>query len=500
MRIELEKFPYKYMEYEKILLERELQCCFTGAEIEINKNEIILNNVMENDLEKLQYLTYICSYSIAGETYNTLQAKLEYSSLKKVDLKRQGTRYSTHGLHEYKGKYNPQIVHGVLDILGVPLNAKVLDPFCGSGTTMVECAHYDMQSVGTDINPMAVFLSNTKVNSLKLEVQHIRTLVKQIAECVENKKTLMDEYDKNDLRMLYLSKWIPKDTLCLIERLKETFELEAKETSDFLKVTVSDLIRDYSNQEPSDLRIRKRTSPFPTIPFIQAWINNVYKYLDAIEGVQKIKSYDVKNNYAVLQDIRKGADFLGQEEFDVIMTSPPYATALPYIDTQRISLIWLGFCSPNEIMMLESSLIGSREFVSNEKKKWLDEFNLNMQELPPEIISLVKELYEGLSDKDGFRKQAVPILLYRYFTDMKRMFDNTYGVLKKKGKFALVVGNNKTTIGGKTHVIDTPYWLAKLSESSGWKVDELLPLQTYKRYGINSKNAINSETLIILQK
>ena len=78
---------------------------------------------------------------------------------------------------------------------------------------------------------------------------------------------------------------------------------------------------------------------------------------------------------------------------------------------------------------------------------------------------------------DGFRKQAVPVLLYRYFVDMKKMFHNTYNLMKTGGKYGLIVGNNKTTIGGSRRVIDTPYLLSFNRRGvRDWVVEELLVL------------------------
>ena len=72
-------------------------------------------------------------------------------------------------------------------------------------------------------------------------------------------------------------------------------------------------------------------------------------------------------------------------------------------------------------------------------------------------------------------------------------------MMKPNGLYGLVVGHNKTTLGGKEYNIDTPYLLAVLAQQCGWQIEELFPLQTYKRYGLNAKNAINRETLIVLR-
>lgn len=87
------------------------------------------------------------------------------------------------------------------------------------------------------------------------------------------------------------------------------------------------------------------------------------------------------------------------------ITSPPYATALPYIDTQRISLVWLGLCFPSNINTLEASLIGSREVIRTEKQKWESSFINNNENLPKTIYDLVNTMAESLDEKDGFRKK-----------------------------------------------------------------------------------------------
>jgi len=86
-------------------------------------------------------------------------------------LRRQSTRYSVHGLHEYKGKFNPQIVRATANLLrlGLDRKAQILDPFCGSGTSLVEAAHMGWDALGTDINPLAILISNAKIQALKIQ-------------------------------------------------------------------------------------------------------------------------------------------------------------------------------------------------------------------------------------------------------------------------------------------------------------------------------------------
>ena len=495
MQIELIKFSYKYMEYEKELQVRELLTLLPDAKIisDTKQSTIIFCPTIEKKI--LRELTYYSSFVIDDISYPTRQGVYEQDDT--VRISKQHTRYSTHGLHEYKGKFNPQIVHAIINVFNVKKGQIVLDPFDGSGTTILECAHAGISSYGTDINPMACYIANTKVSSLKINIKDAYAILETLKEKLSSPSPLY-VVDENE-RIKYLQNWIPEETLLILETLREEMKTKEKSMADFFLVVASDLIRDYSYQEPSDLRIRRRKSPFPEIPFINAYYSNIHKYLKRIEAIQSVEKCDFfPQNYAVNCDIKTDNPF-DKIKFDAAITSPPYATALPYIDTQRISLVWLELCNATEIGKLEASLIGSRELLKSEKNKWAEVIKLNGSDLPDEIFNLIIMMNNSLTEKDGFRKQAVPALTYKYFSEMKEMFVNVKKMMKEDALYGLVVGHNKTTLGGTEYNIDTPKLLAILAQSCRWNIEELFPLQTYKRYGLNSKNAINRETLIILR-
>ena len=90
----------------------------------------------------------------------------------------------------------------------------------------------------------------------------------------------------------------------------------------------------------------------------------------------------------------------------------------------------------------------------------------------------------------------MPVLLYRYFASMRNSFRAVRGVTG--APFALIVGHNHTVLGGTRYDIDTPSHLAALAAQTGWKVDELMPLQAYRRYGYHVGNAVRAETLVVL--
>src|SRR6266568_6986355 len=86
------------------------------------------------------------------------------------------TSYATHGLFPYRGKFHPQLIKAIMNVIGVGKGDLVLDPMTGSGTTNVEASLIGINSVGYDMNPFAVFMSRTKLQGLSLEQDELDSL------------------------------------------------------------------------------------------------------------------------------------------------------------------------------------------------------------------------------------------------------------------------------------------------------------------------------------
>ncbi|MBV5121523.1 site-specific DNA-methyltransferase [Bacillus halotolerans] len=494
---------YKYFPYEKELALKEVEALLNPEEI-YSENDIINIELGRTDSirEKINKLTYFAKVESETETIIPSQVRVEQTVGNSTN-NRQATRYSAHGIHEYKGKFNPQVVKSLLNIFNVSENCNVIDPFSGSGTTLLECSLQNINAIGLDINPLAVFIANAKQTAISNSAENIAEVGNKIISDFHQGNKIYELPTNLTEREKYLLKWFPEETFFEIEYLRKSINFNAGPLKNIFLVLLSNLIREYSLQEPADLRIRRRKSPFPEELLIDAYELSINKFVNKIRASQKTTGLKTKKNKAINYDSRNlGAreGVLNFNYFDAGITSPPYATALPYIDTQRLSLVWLGLIPPNEIMPLEGNLIGSREFKNAVKKEWQEKMLINASQIPESLFMYCNTLQNALSESDGFRRQAVPLLLYRYLADMMLMFKNLLPYFKKNAPYALIVGHNHTTLGGERFDINTPKLLVEIAVSVGWVHDESVELQTYKRYGINHKNAVNNETLIILRK
>lgn len=487
---------YRYYPYERDLATREVAALFNGVKLSEVADGFDFDLADAIDFDSVRRLTYFAGGANGQGVVETVQSRLEAAA--RTGKNRQATRYSVHGLHEYKGKFNPQVAKAILNIFGIHAGGRVFDPFCGSGTTLVECAHLGATGYGTDLNPLAVFLANTKLQALITPVDQLREILDRLALSIRRTRRWTTRL-ADDPRGLYLQSWFDAATLQTIEIVAAKIREFAEPYASFFLVVASNLLRDYSLQDPNDLRIRRRKSPLPDISFTRAFLAACEQAIERLEGSQAVLGTDLPRGHAVLGDVTTLTVEHIPARFDAAITSPPYAMALPYIDTQRLSLVWLGLLPAERILELEAELIGSREMRGPNRRHIIERMQENAAGLPKLDAAFCLKLQKALGPEDGFRRLAVSPLLYRYLAAMQESFRAIRGVMKPNAPFALIVGHNHTVLGGVRYDINTPDHLARIAQHTGWKVEELIPLQTYHRYGYHMSNAVAAETLILLK-
>jgi len=78
------------------------------------------------------------------------------------------TGYATHGLFPYRGKFHPQMIKGLINVMGLKPGDTVLDPMAGSGTVPVEACLMGIRSIGVDVSPFCRFMTQTKIDALTM--------------------------------------------------------------------------------------------------------------------------------------------------------------------------------------------------------------------------------------------------------------------------------------------------------------------------------------------
>jgi len=235
------------------------------------------------------------------------------------------TGYATHGLFPYRGKFHPQLVKALMNIIGIKEGDTVLDPMCGSGTLNVEAAIIGVNSIGIDKNPFACFMSRVKYEALSLdlglleELSDSRSLFKEFITKKGVLETLRSSNREHRVKRLFLLAFL--DAMGYARRIKR------------------------------DLR-----ELFPIV--LKRYIEQVKKF------ILISKELNLKFGKAVIEfgDARN-LETIKDSTIDGVITSPPYSFAIDYAENDRPQLEYLGF----NVNKLKQEMIGLRGLTRKER-------------------------------------------------------------------------------------------------------------------------------------
>src|SRR5688572_19924380 len=122
------------------------------------------------------------------DLYRASGANLVASRLQAIDwsFTKRGRPHEIEGIHPYPAKFIPSIPQTLLSMLPVARGTAVFDPFCGSGTTMVEAQRLGLPSVGVDLNPIACLISRVKTAPRPRNVCQVAHLLVEEARIISN--------------------------------------------------------------------------------------------------------------------------------------------------------------------------------------------------------------------------------------------------------------------------------------------------------------------------
>jgi len=418
-------------------------------------------------------------------------------------------RYASHGLHEYRGKFFPQLVRALMNVGQVPEHGIVFDPMCGSGTTLVEASMTGRVCYGLDMNPLSVFVTRVKCDVLSFEPEKLidayRSLVKRLAKPA--KKFSSPSYFRS-LPMVdqaYLKRWFSTTTLIELDQITLSIQsLKSSSMRDFFLVCLSNILRRMSWQKDADLRVRKELSTLSSGEVTSEFVNEALRSTKNVAAFLVGRDKRTIGNHTVLErDARASSkvwpDLAGK--VDAVITSPPYATALPYLDTDRLSLIYLGLLSRKDHRTRDIMMIGNREVTERTRLRHWEAYEQNKQLLPDPTRLMIEKIEKlNRNGEAGFRRRNLAALLAKYFFDMRSVIGQQLTMLQPRGMMFMVVGNNRTVAGGRLIAIETAKHLSEIAAMLGGRVAQDLHMDMLVSRDIFKKNAVPSESIITIHR
>lgn len=252
------------------------------------------------------------------------------------------TGYATHGLFPYRGKFHPQMIKGLMNIMRLKPGDTVLDPMMGSGTVLVEAALMGINSIGIDSSPFCRFMTQTKLEALTLPLaraQKALTNYQEVFEYFQRKGGIPDSGSK--------SRWKKGDQFTKVMETVGDYggqnEKERLKTFHFLLLAFLD-----------SAGYAERSNRKPLVEQFKAVLE---RYLFVAEKIQNVMQ-GYERDIAEYQVLEGDARSLGFEDACLggIIFSPPYSFAIDYLKNDSFHLQFFEV----EVDQLKEKMVGLR--------------------------------------------------------------------------------------------------------------------------------------------
>ncbi len=410
---------------------------------------------------------------------------------------------ATHYIHSYPAKLLVHIPHFFLSShIVAPDNSKIYDPFCGSGTVLLESILLGKNAIGSDVNPLAVLIAKVKTKLL-----NITTLNQTKVWLKENIPT---EAISNQLDVINRDYWFyPHVQKKLLRIYDGITRIRNKNYRDFYLVCLSSCVRRVSLANPRmSVPVKLNVDNYDENDFLRGKlfdrlkqlkrINVINEFFKIVElNIQRMKNFaqmklsnskssafllDCKNSIENSSILSKNID---KESIDLIITSPPYIGAQKYIRASSLNLGWLNICQASKLKYYESLSIGREHYHKKDyaviKKTGIekaDEILVNIEKINPLRACIAAS----------------------YLVEMKDAFKTIEWALRPGGYLVLIVANN--------HVckieFPTQDYLQEIAKIYGFITKLILVDEIHSRGLMTKRNKssalINKEWVYLFQK
>jgi len=386
------------------------------------------------------------------------ETSLENVDLSFADVREYERTKHVHRLHPYLGKFIPQLVEVFLKHY-FKKGDSILDPFLGSGTTLIEANVLGMHSAGVEISNFNCLIADIKtrehdISLVEKEIEDILFKTKEYSNWLvqgQKQNTLLQKsFKKYKTDSEYLNKWL--SDRALQEILFYNGQIKNYQNQDILKIILSRatrsarLIPHYDLARPSKpvrekyycIKHRRTCEP----------INEAMKFInryswDTIRRIKEFKNIKTDAHIKIIQGDSREIDFnkiRGYKggKFDGIFTSPPYVGLIDYHDQHRYAYELFGFGDNGFKEIGPASKGRSREAKEEYKKDIIAVFqNMNRFLKPRAKIFVVvndrDNLYPQVASACGYEIEKVfhrPVLM-RTERDNTRFSESIYFFIKQ---------------------------------------------------------------------
>ncbi len=399
--------------------------------------------------------------------------------------------YPIHNWYVFTLGYSPRFVRHEFSVRGIEAGSKVMDPFVGMGTTLVECKLQGIESYGVDASEFAVFAAKCKTN-WDIDLEDLDRVSKRVTEDTatlywkyglsaqplrlagtrERTLSYHDLFEARETQHMLKRRHVSERPLAKLLLLRDSIDaVPHARIRDLLRLAFASIVVPASNVRygPAFGLIR----PVDDVDVLSLFNAKVTRIIKDLKHVAHLDNPKVESTI-VLGDTRQLSEFT-DEHFDFAIGSPPYPGEHDYTRQTRLELVLLGFAKT----MGELRKIKKRMIRSSTRSIYKMDHEAEEVLRYDSITSLMEEIDKRVAEQggtSGFEK-LYSKLVGEYFGGMYRSLLQIYEVLKSKATVSFLVGDSHTF---KMVHIETAKILGEIAADIGYSGWDLRVWQ-YKR-------------------
>jgi len=408
-----------------------------------------------------------------------------------------------HEWYRFVLSYPPHLVRDYVEKFSLAPKATVLDPFCGTGTTPVECKKLGLCGVGIEAHPMSHFASSTKLDWLP-DPDQLESAALSVAEralTVLERQGIIDDPQPNllhdgatpydletlspeEMKLLLANSISPlplHKSITLLRCIDKAPLGVAHMRLALAKALVASIGNLHFGPEVGLGPIK------PDAPVVSTWLSLVVQIARDLRLLHGRAALPAVIHHA---DSRELARLVKPCSLDAVITSPPYPNEKDYTRTTRLETVLLGFVQSKDDMraikrtMLRSNTRGV--YKADTDDQWVAHH--------PEIQRIAKAIEErriALNKTSGFERLYARVTKL-YFGGMKRHLAELRPLLRPGASLAYVVGDQASYL---RVMIRTGQLLASLAEELGYEVDRIDLFRT--RLATATREQLREEVVVL---
>lgn len=337
---------------------------------------------------------------------------------------------------------------------------KILDPFAGCGTVLVQAKIDGYESFGVELNPLLKYIADVKLNTWTVRPSQLLKIYHK----------LRTDVLASEPRFLKSEKQFNSEVLTNLKRIKGGIDYFTPRTEEqtrikkLLDVAFASILIDCSKLKRTPcLGYWKAKTVDDNAPFVL--FNK--KVLEMAEDLKLLQT-EYTDRLSVRSQVicSNSMTYEYGDKYDLVITSPPYMNGLDYVMNYKIEMAWLGFISGHkEAKAIKDDMV----VCDNVSKGLIREFSKSQYYSNIWLDEIVETVSRNIRTRVTYRRTDMPFIIRKYFDDMNKVTEKVSKALNSGGRFILVVGDS---LIADTYV-PTDLILAKIGAEHGLHIESI---------------------------